>query len=222
MQIVRLGGTAWLVRDDKQGIIVDASKAKSAKVINRRIKDLDIRIPLIFLTHTHYDHSGGMAALRAATGAKVMVGAAEADCLRSGYTPVPKGTHAIGRFLSGAAHTLTSKTCEHYVPVTQDVIPIDTRRTLEEFGFDADVLPLGAHTKGSIGLHIGDYFFAGDNVFGIGHVIYPPFADEPEQIRTAWEIILNSRAKLICPGHGPMIKRDILKKHYTSRFGKLL
>jgi glyoxylase-like metal-dependent hydrolase (beta-lactamase superfamily II) len=110
------------------------------------------------------------------------------------------------------------KQTEYYDAVTQGIVSVDEEGDLVEFGFDAKVIPLGAHTAGSIGLHIGDYFFAGDTVFGIGGMLYPPFADCPEEIRTAWEKIISSEAKYICPGHGRMITREQLERQYHSRY----
>jgi len=218
MNVVKLTGTAWLAHDGKRGIIVDAARRGRADVIKRKIEPLGISIPLLFLTHTHYDHTGCAGALYRFTGGHVIVGAAEADCLRNGYTPVPKGTNILGRFMSHAGHILVSKRAEYYEPVTRNIVPVDMKRDLIEFGFDAQVLPLGAHSSGSIGLLIGDYFFAGDTVFGIGGMIYPPFADCPNEMQKAWEIILSTKAKYICPGHGRMIMRERLEKQYRMRY----
>lgn len=218
MNVMRLVGTSWLVHDGKTGIIVDAARKGQAEAIRKRLEPLGLTIPLLFLTHTHFDHSGCAAALQTYTVAKVIVGAAEADCLKQGYTPVPKGTFVVTRVISDAGHKLTPKQTENYDAVTQDIVPIDRVRDLSEFGFDAQVLPLGAHTAGSIGLHMGDFFFSGDTVFGIGGGLYPPFADCPDEIPTAWERILSTGAKYICPGHGRMIMREHLEKQYQARY----
>lgn len=218
MNVTRVLGTIWLVHDGKRGIIVDAARKGHTNAIRSRIEPLGLTIPLLFLTHTHYDHSGCAAALQKHMRAKVIVGAAEADCLKNGYTPVPKGTHVISRIISNTGHKLTSKQTEHYEAVTQNIIPIDAERDLSEFGFDGKVVPLGGHTNGSIGLHMGDHFFSGDTVFGIGGGLYPPFADCPNDIHTAWERILTTGAKYICPGHGRMLMREQLEKQYQARY----
>jgi len=218
MTVVKLAGTAWLVHDGKRGVIVDAARKGQANAIISRIAALGVTITLLFLTHTHYDHTGCAGALCRYADGNVIVGASEADCLRKGYTPVPKGTNVFGRFISHVGHILVSKRAEYYEPVTRNIVPVDMKRDLIEFGFDAQVLPLGAHTSGSIGLLTGDYFFAGDTVFGIGGMMYPPFADCPDEIQKAWEIILSTKAKYICPGHGRIIMREQLEKQYMARY----
>jgi len=220
MKVLKLTGTVWLVHDGKRGIIIDAAKKGQVNAIKSRIKPLELSIPLLFLTHTHYDHTGCAQALQKHTGAKVIVGAAEADCLRQGFTPVPKGTYAFSRIIAKAGHKIVPKQTEHYDAIAKDIVPVDAERNLSEHGFDALALPLGAHTAGSIGLHIDDYFFAGDTVIGVGGIIYPLFADCPDEINTAWETILDTGARYICPGHGKMITRQQLEKQYKARYGQ--
>ncbi len=221
MRVMKLHGTAWVIADDEKGIIIDAGLSGHEKVLLKKVGDLGIRIPLIFLTHTHYDHTGCAEALRKATGAKIIVSAKEAECLRRGYTPVPDGTGRLSRLISRAAHKMDTKRREHYAPVTQDIIEISERQSLESYGFDVSVWPLGAHTDGSIGLLAGNCFFSGDTVFGIGHIVYPLFANFPEQISGVWRTIISSGAKYVCPGHGRMLGIAELERQYQKRFGTL-
>lgn len=218
MDVIKLQGTAWLAMENGRGILIDAGMRADGAGILRRIRALNMQVPLIFLTHTHYDHTGGLEAVRQATGAKVMVDAKEAECIRKGFTPVPKGTSAFARFLSRMMHNLQSQKRVAYAPVTQDIVEAGEEGTLEEYGFDARCCHLGAHSAGSEGLCIGEYFFAGDTAFNIGGQIYPPFADLPDEFREAWAKIIASGAKYICPGHGGMFDMDMLKKEYAHRF----
>lgn len=218
VQVIRMNGTSWLALEGKQGILIDAGVRSDGKRIIKRIQMLGIMIPLIFLTHTHYDHAGGAEAVRQVTGAKVVVGTGEAEALRKGFTPVPEGTGILGRFLSKLVRMMGSNSHACYTPVTQDIIEIDAPRALKSLGFDCQVYCLGAHTAGSIGLRVGDYFFAGDTAFNIGGCIYPPFADLPDEVSDAWQTILCSGAKMVFPGHGPAFSIETLKKKYQSRF----
>lgn len=221
MEVIRLQGTAWLAYEDGHGILIDTGLRADGGAILKRIKRVNVQVPLIFLTHTHYDHTGGVEALRSALGAKVLVGQCEAACLRTGFTPVPRGVNAVTRFLSRQAHRAQSRMREHYTPVMQDIVETGETGTLEEFRFDAQYFHLGAHSAGSTGLRFGEYFFAGDTVFGIGVGVYPPFADFMDEIPIAWQTIIGSGAKYICPGHGRIIKTDTLKKEYVRRFGAI-
>ncbi len=218
MKIVHLAGTAWLAYEKGHGILIDAGKQPDGKDILDRIRSLNIEVTLLFLSHTHYDHTGGAESIRLATGAKVMVGSEEVIYLKSGHTPVPAETGRLGQVILTLAKTLGSTSRDHYRPVTEDIIQITESGPLDGYGSDIWVYRLGAHTVGSIGLRIGDAFFAGDTVFGFGSAIYPPFADHPQALPAAWSAILNSGAKRIYPGHGMPFSVEVLEKQWGSRF----
>lgn len=219
MQIKRIVGTVWMAYEDGRGILIDAGMAAQKRTILRKISKLGIDVPLLFLTHTHYDHTGCARAVQKATGAKVIVGAREAQYLRSGHTVVPRGTGFFSRMIGRAGHDIDAKHFEYYDAIPQDVIEIGEVTALSEFGFDATAIPLGAHSAGSIGLQIGEHFFVGDVVFGLGHVIYPMFADFEQDIAAAWNIILGSGTKYIYPGHGRRLDAAYLQKIFDRRFG---
>lgn len=220
MNILRVKGTAWLAYKDDKGILIDTGIRRNAKQIIRKIEALGIKVPIIFLTHTHYDHVGSAEELRAALGAIVVVGEKEANCLRTGHTPVPKGTLAITRLIGRAGHDIDAKRREYYKPVQEDIVEIHEQQSLNEYGIDGTAYPLGGHSAGSIGLKIDEHFFGGDNVFGILGTIYPIFADYEDEIEAAWKTILDSGAEKIYPGHGHIISGKMLKRRYNARYGK--
>ena len=147
-----------------------------------------------------------------------MVGREEAAFLQNGHTPIPAGTGRLGRSVLRLAKALGSTSRDHYLPVTEDIIEIDETIPLTDYGSDVWVYRLGAHTAGSIGLRIGDAFFAGDTVFGFGSAVYPPFADRTEEFPSAWSTILSSGAKRIYPGHGTPFPIEVLMRQFRSRF----
>ena len=59
----------WLlVNEDKHCVVVDPGDA--APVL-AALKEQNLKLHAIFITHHHFDHMGGVAELKAATGAKV-------------------------------------------------------------------------------------------------------------------------------------------------------
>ena len=98
---------AYLVSATGFTFLIDAGCDKNIHKIERTLQrnGLDITdIDLIIVTHTHYDHVGRLAEIREKSGAKVLVHRDEADCLKKGYTPFPKGTMVFSRLISGVGN----------------------------------------------------------------------------------------------------------------------
>src|SRR5574337_1799966 len=58
----------WLLHDDARALVVDPGDAQPVQAALER---LGLQLRGILVTHHHGDHTGGVAALRAATGAPV-------------------------------------------------------------------------------------------------------------------------------------------------------
>lgn len=58
----------WMVHDEGRALVVDPG---AAQPVLEALQQLGLQLEAILVTHHHPDHTGGVAALRAATGAKV-------------------------------------------------------------------------------------------------------------------------------------------------------
>ncbi len=65
---------------NKEGIIIDPGD--EAEVILRNVKDLELDIKSIVLTHAHIDHIGALKEVKEATGAEVAIHTDEAESLQ--------------------------------------------------------------------------------------------------------------------------------------------
>ncbi|MFO0950655.1 MAG: MBL fold metallo-hydrolase [Isosphaeraceae bacterium] len=78
---------AYVVETSAGLVLVDTGLDRDATLLRRQIAALGLdpsRIAAVFLTHAHGDHTGGAAAIRAATGARVHAGKGDAEVLRAG------------------------------------------------------------------------------------------------------------------------------------------
>lgn len=84
------GLAAYLIRTRAGAILIDATMAQNVPAILRNIAALGVKpreVKYILVSHAHFDHVGGLAAMQRATGARVLAGAADVPALRTGIPP---------------------------------------------------------------------------------------------------------------------------------------
>lgn len=77
----------YLITTRKGNILINAGLAGSDTLIQQHIAALGFKtkdIKILLTMQAHYDHMGGMAAMKAQTGARLWVDAADADVVKSG------------------------------------------------------------------------------------------------------------------------------------------
>lgn len=211
---------AYFVIREQEVVLVDTgTKGNARKIVhslsNRGLSPRHIR--LIILTHTHYDHCGSLKALKDSTDAPAMVHENEAARLMEGYGGFPKGTTALTRLISGFGRIL-GKRMGGYDPVVPD-ITVKDRLGLEAYGLDGYVLATPGHTAGSLSLILHhEHAIVGDTFFNIfKRSLFPPFADDPEELMKSWKKLYETGCTHFYPGHGKPFGRERLKQYLEAR-----
>ncbi len=84
------GIAAYLIKTSAGAILIDGTLAENAGMIARNIVAVGVRlrdVKLILVTHAHFDHAAGVAALERATGARVVAGIRDVRALETGVPP---------------------------------------------------------------------------------------------------------------------------------------
>lgn len=180
VDIYALGPTetnCYVVRADES--------ATSAVVVDPGFEGVepDATVEAILVTHCHWDHLGGIAALAEATGAPVYMPEREAPVLENPQAFFPD--QAIR-------------------PYTPDVL-LEGGETIDLAGISFEVVDVPGHSPGHVAYATEGALFSGDVLFagGVGRTDLP-FAD--------WDTLLDSIRRLldrfppettVFPGHGP-------------------
>ena len=102
-----------------------------------------------------------------------------------------------------------------YEPVDPDIF-IDENYSLNNLGFNVDIIHTPGHSNGSISVVIDNSIaLLGDTLFGVfGNSVCPPFADDTKILIKSWKKLLNTPCSLFLPGHGKEISRKLLESQY--------
>ena len=196
--------SAYLVLGDSL-TLVDAGMPGDVETILKAIKDLGQKpadLTQIIVTHHHADHCGGLAGLRAQTGAQILAHAADAPYICGELArPLPK------HFLLRSRFCLMRRR-SHGGGVSVDGT-LDDGDHLALLG-GATVIHVPGHSPGSIVLHFPaeGVLISGDALIVQGGRPAPPprfFSQDPEKAATTIRRLAALNFDILCPGHGEPI-----------------
>ena len=168
----------FLTQDEKTAVVIDPAQPRIADEAKRR----GLTVTHVLLTHGHFDHIGGCAALQA-EGAKVGCLAKEA--------PLALGKNNMADYFGG-----------HIPPFSVD-FTFGDGDILSLDGMQFLVIATPGHTAGGACFCVGDHLFTGDTLFAgdIGRSDLPTGsgAQLTESVRKLYAL---QGDFTVCPGHG--------------------
>ncbi|KEQ24585.1 MBL fold metallo-hydrolase [Paenibacillus tyrfis] len=182
----QLQTNAYLVSlpGENRGFVIDPGM--DPQPLLKRIEGMEIEA--IVLTHAHFDHIGGVDAVRRLKGCPVYLHDAEADWLTN-----PKRNGSVMWPELGG-------------PITTDPAEyaLDDRQKLKLLGLVFQVLHTPGHSPGSVSLLYGNHLFGGDVLFrlSVGRTDLPG-GDQQDLLDSIHDKLFKLPDEtIVYPGHG--------------------
>jgi hydroxyacylglutathione hydrolase len=176
----------YILGDEKSRDAVVIDPGGDFVEIEQTLRNLNLKVKYIVLTHGHFDHTDALAKLKKVTGAEVLIHSADANMLSS----------------SGRVQPFCLETGTEACPADRTLAEGDKIK----FGaYELEVLHTPGHTPGGISLVVDKMIFVGDTLFcgSVGRTDLP--GGSYEQLMHSINNKLLSRLDefLVYPGHGP-------------------
>lgn len=167
-----------------RAVVIDPGTADGAL-----IRKLDgLQVEAILLTHAHFDHIGGVDALRKRYSCPVYIHSAEKD------------------WLTDAGKNGSTRWAEVTPPITTELPEqlLSDGQKLELIGETFHVKHTPGHSPGSVSFLVGDLVFAGDALFhrSIGRTDLPGGNQEQLYRSIREKLYVLPEDTLVLPGHG--------------------
>jgi len=209
-----------LIETDTGYILIDTGGSNKRTDLEKEVESAGCQpgyLRLIVLTHGDFDHTGNAAYLRKKFGTKIAMHYDDSGM-------VERGDMTWNRKAKPDKFSIIFKIMSKIIPlfvkpgkfdVFKPDLTIDEGYDLSVYGFDARVLHIPGHSKGSIGiLTTGGDLFCGDllyNIFGKPGV---RFIDDLADFNASVEKLKSLGINTVYPGHGkPFPMERFLKRN---------
>ena len=212
-------------------VMVDTGYENSLKSVEKKLNKLGISIldiKYLFLTHAHDDHAGFLNELLTKNQAlKVIINEKSIKTLKKGQNSFNGGCSTFFAWVFCKLMALWGKGEHRFPPIEERffnrfIVINNQNKTQLESLLEGEILFTPGHTEDSISLVKENIVFCGDTAMnGIPSskrcIIW---VENVNELKTSWELLINSKAEIIYPAHGkPFSKKDLVK--YINSISKI-
>jgi len=191
----------YLVETDPGYILIDTGGSNKRTDLEKALESAGCKpgnLQLIVITHGDFDHTGNCAYLREKYGTKIAMHSDDSGMVERGdmFWNRKKGNMLIRRIapiLFGFTKSDRAK----------PDLSIEDGYDLSGYGFDAKVLSIPGHSKGSIGiLTAGGDLFCGDLLTNVDKPVINAIIDDSAAANASVERLKSLQIHTVYPGHG--------------------
>lgn len=212
----------FLLTNGAKNILIDTSVSHLWNRLQRKLEKSGIKtIDYLILTHAHFDHAANANKIRKKYNALVIIQKEEAGYLSNGDNIMPKGTTLFTRPIVNISGKRLFSIFK-YEPCKYDLL-VDSCLDLKNLGFAGYLMHTPGHTIGSMSLIVdNEVAMVGDCMFGVFKwSVFPPYAENPEQLIQSWGKLLETNCSLFLPSHGSENSRSLVQKDYDKRKNRI-
>jgi len=201
----------YLIETDTCYILIDTGCSNKRTDLEKELESAGCKpsyLKLIVLTHGDFDHAGNAAYLREKFCAKIAMHNEDSGMVEHGdmFWNRKKGNILLGT-IAPILFRFGKK--EKFKPD----LYIDDGYALSDYGFDAKVLHIPGHSKGSIGILTADGdLFCGDLLENKDKPSLNSIIDDLMEANTSVEKLKSLEIKAIYPGHGKPFPMELFMK----------
>lgn len=204
----------YLIKTETGFILIDTGASNKREELEIELRNRGCNpenLNLIILTHGDFDHTGNAQYLHEKFGAKIAMHRDDLKMAEQGdMFWNRKGNFFIKKlapFLFGFGKS------ERFKPD----LYLDDGNDLSEHGFNAIIIHIPGHSKGSIGiLTTEDDLFCGDLLENSKKPSLNSLMDDNATAEKSIEKLKNLEIKTVYPGHGELFTMDLFMKNYQK------
>jgi len=191
----------YLVRTGDRFVLIDTGMAKNRSAIEKELENAGCQpgnLTLIVLTHGDFDHCGNAAYLQKKLSAQIAMHEDDSGMVERGDMLWNRSKQNILIRIFFRLFFRLSKS-DRFKPD----LCIDEGYDFSGYGFDAKVLEIPGHSKGSIGILTasGD-LFCGDLLVNTDKPVKNTLVDDSVELDASVEKLKTLKIKTVYPGHG--------------------
>jgi len=201
----------FLIKTDIGYILIDTGFSNKRTYLEKELEDAGCKpgnLKLIVITHGDFDHTGNAAYLREKYGTKIAMHYDDSGMVERGdlFWNRKKGNILIRMI---APILFGFRKSERFKPD----LYVEEGYNLSGYGFDAKVLYIPGHSKGSIGiLTAGGDLFCGDLFTNSDNPVLNSIMDDSAVANASVERLKSLRINTVYPGHGKLFPMDVFMK----------